>query len=108
MTFFSIFSTKFAALDPGLFMVNNHRCEKNNVDKVSPDVRYRITCFDENDRLRTKSRTRVINWSTLLQLGFQNILTGMYTTSRVSTIDHMVINWFRCPMNNRNRTPATH
>ncbi|CAH1732208.1 unnamed protein product [Aphis gossypii] len=91
-----------------LFMVDNHRSEKNDVDKVPPDIQYRITCFDENHRLRTKTRTRVINWSTLLQSGCQNILPGMYTTFRVMTIDHMVINWFQCPMNNRNRTSATY
>jgi len=95
-------------IQAALFMVNDQRSEKNDVDKVPPDVRYRITCFDENDRLKTKSRTRVINWSTLLQSECQNILTGMYTTFRVTTIDHMVINWFRCPMNNQNRTPATY
>ncbi|KAE9535244.1 hypothetical protein AGLY_007977 [Aphis glycines] len=95
-------------IQAALFMVNEQRSEKNDVDKVPPDVRYRITCFDKNDRLRTKSRTRVINWSTLLQSECQNILTGMYTTFRVTTIDHMVINWFRCPMNNQDHTPATH
>ncbi|CAH1725647.1 unnamed protein product [Aphis gossypii] len=39
-------------IQAALFMVNNHRSEKNDVDKVPPDARYRITCFDENDRLR--------------------------------------------------------
>ncbi|KAF0751141.1 E3 ubiquitin-protein ligase sina-like isoform X1 [Aphis craccivora] len=95
-------------IQAALFMVNKHRSENNDVDKVPPDIRYRITCFDENDRLRTKSRTRVINWSTLLQSRCHNILSGVYTTFRVTTIDHMVINWFRYPMNNRNRIPTTY
>ncbi|XP_025196612.1 uncharacterized protein LOC112595576 [Melanaphis sacchari] len=83
-------------IQTALFLVKNQPLESDNnhVNLLPTNIVYRVTWFDANDRSRTRSRTKGVNWSTSLKPDSQNLSPNAYTTSR-SRFGRMEINWYR-------------
>ncbi|XP_022162326.1 uncharacterized protein LOC111028095 [Myzus persicae] len=100
----------------GLFMVNKPLSGRhptpapgrNHANPQSPDILYRVTWFDNNDRSKTKSRTKEINWSTTLKEGCHTTSHKAYSMFRSRT-GSMEISWFPFLRHNnyRQTNPST-
>ncbi|XP_060858450.1 E3 ubiquitin-protein ligase Siah2-like [Metopolophium dirhodum] len=87
-------------IQTGLFMVKSPQDSISNLDQYRanprpPELLYRVTWFDGNDRTRTKSRTKQVFWSTVLKEGCHTaVFPNAYSMFR-SRSGRMEISWFR-------------
>ncbi|CAI6372239.1 unnamed protein product [Macrosiphum euphorbiae] len=105
-------------IQTGLFMVKSTRDDQHstsNLDQYrgnprSPELLYRVTWFDGNDRTRTKSRTKQVFWSTALKESCHTaFFPNAYSMFR-SRSGRMEISWFRRYVSNsqvRNQPSST-
>lgn len=101
--------TTRSRIQAGLFMVDRkwsgrHSTtvpDQNLTNSGQSDILYRITWFDDNDRARTRSRTKVVNWSTTLKEASHSFMNNAYSIFR-SRKGSMEISWFPSLRHNNN------
>lgn len=101
--------TTRSRIQAGLFMVDRKWSGRHSTtvpdqslnNSGQSDILYRITWFDDNDRARTRSRTKVVNWSTTLKEASHSFMNNAYSMFR-SRKGSMEISWFPSLRHNNN------